>query len=92
MGSGTELAQSSANILLIGDDLCKFIRIIQIARHCRSVILQNFYGTLFVDAVGMGLAALGFVHPLMAAFIHVSSELLFILNSTRLLPRRVQGQ
>ena len=39
MGSGTELAHSSANIPLIGDDLCKLMQIIQIARHCRSVIL-----------------------------------------------------
>jgi Cd2+/Zn2+-exporting ATPase/Cu+-exporting ATPase len=34
------------------------------------------------------LAAFGFLNPLLAAFIHVSSELLFILNSTRLLPRK----
>ncbi|HEX4769780.1 MAG TPA: cation-translocating P-type ATPase [Bryobacteraceae bacterium] len=91
MGSGTELAQSTANILLIGNDLCKFMHIIQIARHCRSVILQNFYGTLLVDAVGMVLAGFGLIHPLMAAFIHVSSELLFILNSTRLLPNRAHS-
>lgn len=91
MGSGTELAQSSANVLLIGNDLCKFMQVIQVAYHCRSVILQNFYGTLLVDAVGIVLAGLGFIHPLLAAFIHVSSELLFILNSTRLLPRRTQA-
>jgi cation transport ATPase len=29
-----------------------------------------------------------FLNPLLAAFIHVSSELLFILNSTRLLPSK----
>jgi len=39
-----------------------------------------------VDLVGMGLAAAGLLNPLLAAFIHVTSELLFILNSTRLLP------
>ena len=49
---------------------------------------QNFSGTLFVDGFGILLAAFGFLNPLLAAFIHVSSELLFILNSTRLLPRR----
>jgi len=31
---------------------------------------------------------MSFLNPLLAAFIHVSSELLFILNSTRLLPAR----
>ena len=39
-----------------------------------------------VDSVGMGVAAVGLLNPLFAAFIHVSSELAFILNSARLLP------
>jgi cation transport ATPase len=39
-----------------------------------------------VDAVGVILAALGILNPLLAAFIHVSSELAFIGNSARLVP------
>lgn len=46
----------------------------------------NFAGTLLVDAAGVGLAAFGFLNPLLAAFIHVTSELAFILNSARLSP------
>src|ERR1700722_10263269 len=87
MGSGTEIAHASANVLLIGNDLRKFAATVKTARWCRTVILQNFYGTLIVDALGLALAALGVINPLLAAFIHVSSELTFILNSTRLLPR-----
>ena len=87
MGSGTEIAHASANILLIGNDLRKFVDTVRVARWCRSVIFQNFYGTLAVDIFGIGLAAVGVINPLLAAFIHVSSELAFILNSTRLLPR-----
>ena len=87
MGSGTEVAHASANVLLIGNDLRKFVETLKTARWCRTVIFQNFYGTLIVDAVGMALAAVGVINPLLAAFIHVSSELTFILNSTRLLPR-----
>jgi Cd2+/Zn2+-exporting ATPase/Cu+-exporting ATPase len=49
--------------------------------------MQNFVGTLAVDGVGMGLAAFGLLNPLLAAFIHVSSEMTFILNSARLVPR-----
>jgi P-type E1-E2 ATPase len=87
MGSGTEIAHASANVLLIGNDLMKFVATVKTARWCRAVILQNFYGTLVVDAVGIGLAAVGLINPPLAAFIHVSSELTFILNATRLLPR-----
>ena len=40
-----------------------------------------------MDEIGVGMAAFGLLNPLLAAFIHVSSEMAFILNSTRLLAR-----
>ncbi len=49
--------------------------------------MQNFIGTLGVDGIGIGLAAFGLLNPLLAAFIHVSSEMAFVLNSARLVPR-----
>jgi P-type E1-E2 ATPase len=88
MGAGTDVAQESADVVLIGNDLMKFVETVRIARNCRRVILENFYGTLVVDTIGIGLAAAGFLNPLLAAFIHVASELTFILNSTRLLASR----
>jgi P-type E1-E2 ATPase len=88
MGSGTDVARESADVVLIGNDLTKFVETVRIARNCRRIIFQNFYGTLIVDTIGIGLAAVGLLNPLLAAFIHVASELTFILNSTRLLPLR----
>ncbi|MGB7025517.1 MAG: heavy metal translocating P-type ATPase, partial [Candidatus Acidiferrales bacterium] len=86
MGSGTDVARESSDIVLIGSDLTEFVETVRIARRCRRTIMQNFAGTLIVDSVGVGLAAFGFLNPLLAAFIHVSSEMTFILNSARLLP------
>src|ERR1700686_3180328 len=87
MGSGTDVARESADVILIGSDLSKLVETLRLARRCRGIIMQNFVGTLVVDSIGVGMAALGFLNPLLAAFIHVTSELAFILNSTRLLPR-----
>jgi heavy metal translocating P-type ATPase len=87
MGSGTDVARESADVILIGSDLAKFVEALRIARRCHGIIMQNFVGTLVVDSIGVGMAAFGFLNPLLAAFIHVTSELAFILNSTRLLPR-----
>ena len=87
MGSGTDVARESASILLLGNDLLKLTETLRIARWCRSIIMTNFIGTLAVDSIGVGLAAFGFLNPIVAAFIHVTSELIFILNSARLLPR-----
>ena len=86
MGSGTDLAQESADVVLMGSDLRKLVETVRIARRCRRTIMQNFVGTLVVDSIGVGMAAFGLLNPLLAAFIHVSSELLFILNSARLVP------
>jgi heavy metal translocating P-type ATPase len=86
MGSGTDVARESSDIVLIGSDLTKFVETVRIARRCHRTIMQNFVGTLVVDSIGVGLAAFGFLNPLLAAFIHVSSEMIFILNSARLLP------
>jgi len=87
MGSGTEVARESADVILIGSDLSKLVETLRVARRCRGIIMQNFAGTLIVDSIGVGMAAFGLLNPLLAAFIHVTSELAFILNSTRLLPR-----
>jgi heavy metal translocating P-type ATPase len=86
MGSGTDVARESSDIVLIGSDLSKFVETMRIARRCHRTIIQNFVGTLVVDTIGVGLAAFGLLNPLLAAFIHVSSEMIFILNSARLLP------
>jgi cation transport ATPase len=92
IAAGTDVARESADVVLIGNDLDKFVETVQIAKNCRRIILQNFYGTLIVDTIGIGLAAAGFLNPLLATFIHVASELTFILNSTRLLPPREKAK
>jgi Cd2+/Zn2+-exporting ATPase/Cu+-exporting ATPase len=86
MGSGTDVARESASVVLLGNDLLRFVEVLEIARRCHRIIMANFAGTVAVDGVGVLLAAFGLLNPVLAAIIHVSSELLFILNSARLLP------
>jgi len=50
----------------------------------------NFWGTIMVDTLGIGLAFFGLLAPIIAALIHVGSELAFILNSARLFRSSVQ--
>ncbi len=78
MGSGTDVARESASVVLLGNDLLRFAEVLKVARRCRNIIMANFAGTLAVDSVGVALAAMGFLNPVWAALIHVSSELLFI--------------
>jgi Cu+-exporting ATPase len=92
MGSGTDVARETSDVVLLGNDLDKFAETVRIARWTRRVIWQNFAGTIAVDLVGIAMAASGLLHPALAAFIHVTSEMTFILNSARLLPRREQSK
>jgi len=85
MGSGTDVARESADVMLIGNDLVTLVDTLAVARRCHRIIMVNFVGTIAVDGLGVALAAVGLLNPLFAAFIHVSSELVFILNSARLL-------
>jgi heavy metal translocating P-type ATPase len=86
MGSGTDVARESGDVLLLGNDLARFVETLQIARWTRRIIWQNLGGTIVVDTAGIALAAAGMLSPALAAFIHVTSEMTFILNSARLLP------
>jgi Cd2+/Zn2+-exporting ATPase/Cu+-exporting ATPase len=90
MGSGTDVARECADVVLIGDDLSKLVETVRLARRTRGIILQNFTGTVVVDTIGIGLAAAGLLTPVTAAVIHLSSELLFILNAARLVPSEAQ--
>jgi heavy metal translocating P-type ATPase len=84
VGSGADVARESASVVLLGDDLTRLAALLKIARQCRGIIMTNFFGTIAVDSVGVALAAFGMLNPILAAVIHVTSELAFILNSARL--------
>nr|WP_272941506.1 HAD-IC family P-type ATPase [Corynebacterium pseudotuberculosis] len=88
IGSGTDIAQESSDVVLISSDLNDLAHTVHVAKRARKIIMFNFIGTLAVDILGMILAAYGLLSPVFAAFIHVGSETAFILNSARLIPRR----
>lgn len=88
MGSGTDIARESADVILISSDLDDLVTTVAIARRARRIVMVNFIGTIVVDLIGIGLASVGVLSPVMAAFIHVGSETAFILNSARLIPGR----
>lgn len=87
--TGTDIVIETADVVLMTDDLTKIPHLIRSSRRTIFTIKQNFIGTLFVDGFGFILAFVGVLNPLLAAFIHVSSELLFMINSARLLREEI---
>jgi heavy metal translocating P-type ATPase len=90
MGGGTDVALETADVTLMTSDLSRLTEVFGIAKRCYRVIMFNFWGTIAVDTLGIGLAFFGLLAPIIAALIHVGSELAFILNSARLFRSSVQ--
>ncbi|WGT46849.1 heavy metal translocating P-type ATPase [Tessaracoccus lacteus] len=52
MGSGTDIARESADVVLISSDLADLVHTVHVARRARRIVLANFAGTIAVDLVG----------------------------------------
>ena len=87
MGQGSDVALETADVTLMTSDLSRLVEVLAISKRCYRVIMFNFWGTIGVDTVGIILAFFGLLAPIIAALIHVGSELAFILNSARLFRR-----
>ncbi|MDP1673297.1 MAG: heavy metal translocating P-type ATPase [Burkholderiales bacterium] len=83
-GSGTELAQVSADIILLSDRLDVLAETAREARRTLRVIRQNLGWTMAYNAVALPLAMAGLVTPLIAAVGMSTSSLLVVLNALRL--------
>ena len=82
--AGSEVAIHSATVALMNNDLRRLPFLVKLSRSTRAVINQNFaFGTLFIIG-GLTLASLGYLHPIMAAALHVTGSLIVVFNSARL--------
>ncbi len=86
--TGTDVAIETADVVLMTEDLMKIPFLIQNSKKSMFTIRQNFFGTLGVDGFGFILAFTGHINPILAALIHISSELVFMVNSARLIMDR----
>ncbi|TKB50452.1 cadmium-translocating P-type ATPase [Ferrimonas sediminicola] len=85
MGAGTELAKSSADLVLLGDRLGPVVDGIAIAKKTVRVIRQNLIWALGYNLAILPLAVCGLVPPYAAAIGMSASSLIVVGNSVRLL-------
>ena len=84
MAGGTPLAQTSADMVLLGAALHPLGEGIQHARRTLRIVRQNLVWAASYNAVALPLAATGFIAPWMAAIGMSASSLLVVLNALRL--------
>jgi len=89
MGGATDLAQTCADSVLLGNDLYALEKAFRCARMTRRVIRQNFTWALGYNLIALPLAALGLVPPWAAAIGMSSSSLIVVGNALRI--NRLKG-
>jgi len=80
----TDLARAQADFVIERGDLRQILFLYEIARRTRAIILQNFAWALGYNAVGIPLAAMGWVPPWAAALGMSASSLIVVVNAARL--------
>lgn len=84
MGGGTDVAQASADMVLLSDRLDRLRAGLETARFTARVIRQNLAWAVFYNLAAVPAAALGLVTPWMAGIGMSMSSLLVVLNALRI--------
>ena len=84
VGSAATVADQSADVMLLGNDVAPLVDVMRLARRTHRVILENLTGMLLVDVTGVALAAAGVLTPLAAVLVHAGAKVAFVLNASRL--------
>jgi len=87
MGSGTQIAQASADMVLLSEDLGQLVDAVVAARQTRRIIRENLTWAVVYNVIALPLAAAGWVAPWMAAIGMSVSSLMVVLNALRLTQR-----
>ena len=84
MGSGTQLAHASADMVILSERLENLAAGVVAARKTRSIIRENLLWALLYNLVAVPLAAVGWITPWMASIGMSASSLVVVLNALRL--------
>lgn len=84
LGSGTDVAIESADITLVSSNLQTVVKAIKLSRATFKKIKQNLFWAFFYNILAIPVAALGFLHPVIAEICMFLSSLNVVGNSLRL--------
>jgi len=84
IGSGSDVAKETGGIILIKNDVREVVLAIRLSRLTLRKIKQNLFWAFIYNAIGIPIAALGYLNPIIAAAAMALSSLSVIANSALL--------
>lgn len=84
IGSGSDVAKETGGIVLVRDDVKDVVAAIRLSRATMRKIKQNLFWAFIYNSIGVPIAALGFLNPIIAAAAMALSSLSVIVNSALL--------
>lgn len=84
MGGGTQLAQASADMVLLSEHLPHLVDAIKMAKRSVNIVHQNLGWALIYNVLALPLASMGYIAPWMAAIGMSASSLVVVMNALRL--------
>jgi P-type E1-E2 ATPase len=82
-GQGSDITTEAAGVVILESSLQRVDELMHIGRRMRSIALQSAVGGMVLSAVGMVLAALGFLPPVAGAIAQEVIDVLAVVNALR---------
>jgi P-type E1-E2 ATPase len=87
-GAASGLAKQTADVVILRENLREVSELVVLARRTMRIVRQNLVWAFGYNAIGILMAAFGFLRPVVAAAAMVLSSLFVVGNSLRLAGRR----
>jgi Cu+-exporting ATPase len=90
IGTGTDVAIESGDIVLVKGDLSAVVKAVKLSHATFTKIKQNLFWAFFYNVVMIPLAILGMLHPVLAEIAMAFSSVNVVANSRRLQKKNIQ--
>ncbi|HLC87087.1 MAG TPA: copper-translocating P-type ATPase [Candidatus Nanoarchaeia archaeon] len=89
MGTGTDIAIESGDIVLVKGSLEGVVQSVRLSKATFSKIKQNLFWAFFYNVVAIPLAILGLLHPIVAEIAMASSSITVVANANLLRRKKI---